>query len=195
MYLFFIAGILWASCTGTKQIASKPNISDVFLLQNGKTIKIQPNDQKTIAKAPFSLRFYGQRYTEDAPHAVQIAALRDRSAFDKVSVGMPKEVLANFGPATGLAGTSEGYDALFLNDYGHHYLYYKNEQDRRLKLLKKEGDNLFFEFHIPKFYFNDTRYEIHDAPISTVYLVILIDRNSDGIMDAGELTKLVLNLE
>ncbi len=195
VYLLLLGFIFLASCSGTKKMASKSKITDVFLLQNGQTIKLQSNDQQTIAKAPFALRFYCQRYTKDAYHAVQIAALRDQSAFDKVSVGMPMEELANFGPASGLAGTSEGYDALYLNDYGHHYLYYENEQNRRLLLLDKEGENLFLEFHVPKFFFGDKLYEIADAPISTVYLVIFIDRNADGIMDSGELTKLTLHLE
>jgi len=195
IHLLLVGIILLASCSGTKRLASKSNITDVFLLQNGQTMKVQENDQKTIAKAPFSLRFYGKRYTDDDFKAILVAAISDATTFDKVSVGMHQNEFANFGPATGLAGTPLGYDALFINDYGHHYLFYKNEQEHRLELLKKDGVNMFFEFHIPKFFIDDTFYDIADTPISTLYLVIFNDRNGDEIMDAGELTKLKLHLE
>ena len=192
----FILGIFFLfSCSATRKMQSNSNITDVFLVQGGKSLKIGRNDQKVIAKAPFSLQFYGKRYTEAVPNAILVAALMDQSVFDKVTVGAPKESLANFGPATGLAGMTTGYEALFINDYGHHYLYYKDEQSHRLKIIKEEGENLKFDFDITKFFIYDDFYAIEKSPISTIYLVIFIDRNSDGIMDAGELTKLTLKLK
>jgi len=194
-YLILLGVIFLYSCSASKKMQSKPNVQDVFFVQKGKKKLVKANDQLTVAKAPFSLQFHGKRYAENEYNPIRIAALSNQSVYDKVAVGQEKNALANFGPATGLAGAKQGYSALFINDYGHHYLYYENEQHRRLKLLNDYGDHLFFEFPISKFFIDEMFYDIEKAPISTLYLVIFIDRNSDEIMDAGELTKLVLQLE
>ena len=192
-YLFLLGIVFLSSCDATKKMQETTSIQDVFLVQNDKIRKVKENDELTITKAPFSMQFYGKRYNENHPNPIKVAAILDKDVFDQVHIRMLAEDVPNFAPATGLAGMNLGYDALYINPYGHHYLFYKNEEDRRLVLLQEKGENLKLEFEIPAIFVDGKRYEVADAPIEKFYMVVFIDRNMDGIMDKGELTKLAIN--
>lgn len=195
MFWVLIIGI--TSCFSTKKIGKQPNFSDILLIQNGVQKRLQTGVDLSIEKAPFKIQFYNHKYDETAKryYAAKIAALPTVEDLNGIKAGMLIENIPNLGPGSGLASTRyDGYEALFINDYGHHYLFYEDSTSHQVDMLTSYGNELLLSFNIPKLYMNDQFYDFSDSPVEKLYLAIVIDRNLDGRLDANELTKVTINL-
>lgn len=169
---------------------------EVSITQEGKTILLQGEENKiALKKTAFTIRFYNRRYTDDAPFATMIAAFIDQASLDKVQVGAKTEEVPFFSPGTGLAADLTGYSSIFLDNEANHYLYYKEENDKRANLVSDDKGMLTLEWTAHSFYLNGRDTEFAEAGISTVYLVIFTDNNADGIVDKEELKKVTLTFK
>lgn len=162
--------------------------SAVVILSAGET-------EVTVRKKYFGFQFLVERYDLDMEHrhAIQVAAFQEKSAQDKIKVGMKTTDLACFRPGSGLSASSEeGYQHLFLNKNGHHYLFYENEENKQVKLVLNKGNLLRVHYGINSLYV-DGRYEsLKDTEVTEIYLAILYDRNGNQLIEKDELRKVTL---
>ncbi len=193
---FLLMTGFFLSCYISKRAYSSESMTDIFLVQNNQSRIIRSNSEIEIKQAPFSLQFYTKRYAPKRHefYSAKIAALFTKDELNHLKEGMTIEDIPVFGPATSLAAGRYGYDALVISDYGHHICFYENEEHRRARLLKQEGDELKLAFDVFALFINGRNIAIEEAPISTLYLAILIDRNLNGLIDSGELTKVTINV-
>ncbi len=168
--------------------AQNPN--RISIVQEGKTILLQEGDNELkLNKAPFSIQFFCKRYSDEAFNAIQIAAFTDKASLDKVAVGVNADEVPYLAPYTGIAADQLGYSSIFLNNEGHHYLYYKDEEDRRATLIAEKNGLLKLEWQPHSFYLEEEDKEFAESGITTFYLVIFTDSNKDKKVDKEELKK------
>ncbi|MBB4119969.1 hypothetical protein GGR32_002281 [Mesonia hippocampi] len=197
LFTFLIIAIISAqACKAIKQDSDAIQLS---IFQNGKEIPVnKPEKTVHLKKSPFSLRFFNRKYDLDNKkfYAAQIAAFTNKAEFDKITIGSSKADLAYFKPGSGMATHENSmYEALFVDKIGHHYTFYQNTNNRRLNLLDDTGELPKFEFEINALHYNHTRVNISDSNINKLYIAFLIDKNLNGIIDKGELHKLIIKLK
>lgn len=189
----FILLLFLGSCKSLK--TTKPNVDDVILFQNGKEIILNKNQILEIEKSKFSFRFFNHPYNSAIKqfYNARIAVFLDEDGFEKTKIGMERKDTYYFYDGTAMAAfESNFYESIFVSEEANHYLYYENESNRRLDLLKKEGELQQLEFSISSMYLEDVLYKIEDYPRSNLLFMIFIDRNLNNIVDENELHKLTL---
>lgn len=149
----------------------------VFVYQNGKEIPISNYYQIVeLEKEDFSIRFFGGLYAYDSYelYMTKIAAVPSKSHLKKIDDQININELPYFSAGSGLAAEETGYSALYVNDYGHHFLYYFNEEDRRVDLLSRNKNRLKMEFNIAKINVAGEDFDVKDAPLEELNLAVFI---------------------
>ena len=200
-FLLLISICIITSCATQKATSSSSiNVDTIYLFQNDEEISISKNsEQVSIKKDAFSLRFYNKKYNVNTKefYAVQIASFLDKQALDNIEVGMSKNDTHNFSLGTGMAPSISGkYESLMFQEYAsHHYLMYTDAKSKRLNLLDTYGDYLKLEFEVNTLQYKGKQVHMSETDLTEFYLVILIDRNLNGYIDEGELTKLKVKIK
>jgi len=197
--IIIILMLLLQSC-GSTEIVKKPanKYNNIYFFQHGKEQKINEFPEIiNMDKNEFSIRFYNKKYNSGTKefNATHIAALLDKNLFDKINIDVSTENISCFAPATGMAAGNSGYDALIFDSAGHHYLFYEDEDNKRLQLLEKGNVFHKLEFVVNRLYYNEQEIDIKDSDLEEFYLAIFTDRNFNEIIDKNELTKLVIRLK
>lgn len=195
--IFSVLLIFGSSCLTTKYRGTVVAPNEVVVFQDGKESVIRSDSQvMEITEDRFSIRFYNKKHYPEKEefYAAQIAALTDEKAFRQIQIGQQMDDIPYFVRGSGMAADQEGYEVFFVYNEGHHYLYYENETNKRLELIGQKGDNWRFEFTVDSLWLNDEKLPLQNEKIDELYLVILIDRNLNRVIDKGELSKLTLKL-
>ncbi len=179
------------------------NINDnglgIKILQGNKTYDlINQEENITLKKEKFSIQFNVKKYDENNEFkAIKIAAVPDESIFNSIEQGINCETSV-FCSGRSMAGyRNKSYPSLVIND-AFHYIYYENEDSRRADLLGIRDDGTVdLEWKIDKVTFADGKldYKLSDIPVNYLYLIAFIDKNMNGITDAGEFTKIKITLQ
>jgi len=174
--------------------------NNVTFIQGDSTYVVSADrDTIEIDRKPFSIRYFGKRYNPDQRqfYAAQIAVLDNRKDIGVLTVGMSRENTTYFEPGTGMApGYNGKYDTLLVSDKGHHYLLYESENEHRVGLISKKANILELEWKISGVNFNQTKdLSFREMKKTTLYFIILFDRNMDGIIDEGELKVVTVNFK
>jgi|TARA_B110000908_G_scaffold165616_1_gene215378 hypothetical protein len=193
--------VLTQSCKILKNTQRKEQDStnELIIYQNGVETSLSSSSHTVeIDKNAFSLRFFNKRYNSERRefYSTQIAAFTDKSELDKLKVGMSTSDLPCFKPGSGMAPNRSGkYESLIFNTRGHHYTFYENSESTRLNLLDNSGKNLKLEFEISSLYYDNTAVKMTNTRLQEFYIACLIDRNLNGTIDEGELTKLTIKIK
>lgn len=193
--------VLAQSCKILKNTQRKEQDStnELIIYQNGVETSLSSSSHTVeIDKNAFSLRFFNKRYNSERRefYSTQIAAFTDKSELDKLKVGMSTSDLPCFKPGSGMAPNRSGkYESLIFNTRGHHYLFYENSESTILNLLDSSGKNLKLEFEISSLYYDNTAVKMTNTRLQEFYIACLIDRNLNGTIDEGELTKLTIKIK
>ncbi len=166
----------------------------VKVYQDGQEVEADSSDKSIhLDRDTFSLRF-----NMPIEGTVQLAALDNQEDYDLVGEGLHPEDIPYFIPGTGMA--AEGpYPSMYINNEGHHYMFYSDDDDSRLTLISEDENSIIeAEWQIdnlqildPENYeFND--YSFEGFPFENIYIVVFNDVDSDNIIDEGEYAKLVL---
>ncbi|MCC5920805.1 MAG: hypothetical protein LAT68_06680 [Cyclobacteriaceae bacterium] len=173
--------------------------TQLTLFQNGnKTTIDQASKTIGIERDEFSLRFYNKKYdTENKMfYAARIAAFTDISEFDKIKLGMLKSEIPYFKTGSGMAPDRSGmYEALILKNSGHHYLPYENSESKRVNFLNEVNDLARLEFEIKSIYHENVEVKMANTTLNEFYLVFLIDKNLNGIIEEGEMNKITIKIK
>jgi len=193
--------ILIYSCNSTKLRPKELAISydDIYLFQNGKETLINNVMQELeIKRDKFAIRFYNKRYDSDGKkfHSAKISAFLDKTDLDNIKIGMAESELPYFSPGTGMASSQSGkYENLIFKKNAHHYLIYENSESKRLNLVDDLGEYLKLEFEVSNLFINGEIEKMSETELKEFYLVILIDKNLNEVIDKGELNKLLLKIK
>ncbi len=198
--LIFIVIVL-QSCSMLKIQGSKhsDNYGTVYVFQNGIELPISTqSDTIEIDKSKFALRFYNKCYDSEANEfcATRIAAFYNAEQVPKMQTGMPIDSIGCFAPGTGMAATKNGgYESLIFNSYGHHYLFYQDEENKRVNLIASFEDMLKLEFEIDSLNFMGHSTAMSQIQGSEFYILLFTDRNQNKIVDQGECKKLTIRVK
>lgn len=198
LFLLSSVLILTQSChvLKSKKSVSSNKFDEIYLYQNGE--KILVGDTITVTPEKFSFQFYNKKYKPEkqAFYAIQLASFLDIKELEKVKIGQKTAEVPFLEPGSGMAPHASGqYEALFLNRFGHHYLFYQNADKRRLNLIKTQGEQLQLEFVIKTLSIDGKEEQISETDVNEFYVVIFIDRNLNKIIDERELSKLTIQLQ
>ena len=167
----------------------------------GDSVYLVSADRDTIEidRKPFSIRYFGKRYNPEQKqfYVAQIAVLDNRKDIGVLTVDMSTENTTYFELGTGMApGYNGKYDTLAVSELGHHYLLYESESDRRVDLISKKANILELQWNVSGVNFRQNKdLSFSQMKKSTLYFVILLDRNMDGIIDEGELKVVTVNFK
>lgn len=163
----------------------------IRLIQNEKIIELNSFKQSLIIeKKPFAIRFFCKPYDtkNEKFYATQIAVIDNEETFNKIKIGDVAEKYPFFEAGTGMAPNESGfYDAVFINNEAHHYIYYDNESDKRANLISKQNDIIELEWQINKFFHNEKEADLTELPFKTLFFVIFIDANLNKRMEQDEI--------
>ena len=188
-FLIFVSIFLLtisSSCFGQENI-----INTITFVQGDSLYKINKNtDSIKLDRNPFSLRYFGKQYDEknEKFYSAQIAVLDNPNDTLIIKIGQKTKDIPYFEPGTGMAPGENGmYDTIFITNTGHHYLTYENEKEKRVFIISKNKDILELEWKISAAFYEEKDVQFPDLKISTLYFVVFIDNNLNGIIDNEEL--------
>lgn len=193
-FAFLVAVVMLAGCASQGGWTEQDKA--VFIKQGDRMIKLEELESSlTLNPAPFSIVFTNRPYNFKAKqfYAAQIGATKNKAAYDPVTEGQSSGSVPFFRLGTGMAaGEGNRYTSLILNDEGHHYLGYGENNDTRLNLIKRKANGLL-ELEFPIEQISDGS----EMPVSEIagrelYLLIYMDRNLNNTIDRGELRKVIL---
>ncbi len=196
LLMIFIAGCKPSSLNKSLSARDKTSIS---IYQNGAEKVIAPGQTSVdLKRDPFSIRFFNKAYNGEAQefNSTQVAALLSKEELAMVKSGIRTEDVSFFAPGSGMAPASSGaYDLLIFNNYGHHYLFYENENSKRVTFLEDHGDYKKLEFPINNLLVDNEEVAMENIALNEFYLVIFTDRNLNKVIETEELYKLTVKLE
>lgn len=182
-----------ASCASLKN-ELKQELKNIDLIQGEQIWKLSAGHHTIqIRNKEFAMVFLQKAYNKkkEVFHTVQVNTTQNIDIFNSVAVGKNMVEIECFSPGSGLAMRDGNNPELMLVDYGHHYLYYENEDDRRLTKLGTKGDYYYLEWRLDPLQHNPDATKNDDGDI-VIYVSIIIDRNKNKQIDDGELWKIQL---
>lgn len=193
IYLLLI--FAFYSCA-TLNKALKDDLQTIDLLQDDKAWRLTAGEHTVqLEKGEFRFVFLQKPYGENNGefHAVQVNASQNLELFNSISLGKRLDELECFSPGTGMAMTNGNNPEIMVVDYGHHYLYYKDESDKRLTKLGEKAGYYYLEWKIDSIMDEEELKKEKNGYI-TLYMSVIIDRNKNARIDKGELWKVAISL-
>lgn len=166
-----------------------------IVLNENVTYKINAfPDTIYLDRRGIEIQFYNKIYNSKRKkfYACQLAVFDNDKVFNQIEIGKNKNDLPCYSMGSGMAAEETGYESFFVNNYGHHYLYYENDSNSRINLLQKGKPYNKYGFVINKLTINGIMQEITRSPIGTLFVSMFVDRNLNNIIEEGELGKAVL---
>ena len=184
-YFILVIGIL--SCS----VLQAQKKGETKFYQNEKRIIVIKDKVVALKKMPFAVSFSHKKYNEQTEsfYAVQIAVLKNKSDLEILKVGSHTDEIPFFKSGSGYAASENLVDDnLYIGNTGHHYLYYTDEKNKRVDLLKNERNDYEGIWHINTF--NDietsTSARMSKYKGKELYFVIFKDENLNQIINEGE---------
>ncbi|TDL99386.1 MAG: hypothetical protein C4K58_05600 [Flavobacteriaceae bacterium] len=174
-------------------------INEVTFKQGDETFTIsESQDTIVLSKKPFSIVYFGKQYNESKKefNSARIAVLDSDENTEDLTIGQRTKHIPFFEPGSGYAATNENEEIIISNS-GHHYLYYENENEKRVNLISRNSDLLELEWKIFAVYSyqNEKTIPLSDIEISSLKFVIFIDRNTNQRIDVDELKIVTVNFK
>lgn len=158
----------------------------VFLsiVQGDNEIVVKDLDVIELEKQAFSIRFT----TYDSITTLINASVSNNN-FDLISDGIKIMTHKYFGMGKGMAGSSDGYTHLIINDNACHALSYNYDIDyeQRVKLIERlPNEKNLVEWNISGVYDFKYEYDFVNNPYDVIYIVLFTNENSNKTIDSGE---------
>lgn len=197
--IFIILILLTFGC-GNKNLNKKAEkydpANEMYIIQEGNHKTVQDNSVINLKRTDFKIGFFNKKYNSSNKkfYAAKITFSSDENDFAKFDIGNALDDLACFRGGTGMATSKSGfYESIFIKKNAHNYLFYENESERRVNLIKDLGKNLLqLEFDVKSFYIEDNPVNIEESNLKSIAVAILIDRNLNGILDKHELSRFTI---
>jgi hypothetical protein len=200
MALFALFAVLLAASCKTKPPATEI-VTDiepaplppagVHLVQGIDSI-LKPGQPLLIpmSRDPFELIFPVRDYDAENGqfYAVKVLATNNPLIIDAFRNGISIDEFAPFSPGSGMAAGAGGYAEMTVTDYGHHYIFFDNEEPEynRGRLLGDRDGRHVLSWKIDRVNYKNKSYPVRSIPAKGFTLIIFIDEDLDGIADSGE---------
>jgi hypothetical protein len=166
-----------------------------FLQDDIQTQLNKKTETVFLKRKLFSVRFMNEKYDEETSqfHSMKVAILSNPK--DTLILATEKEIdlIPFFAPGSGMApGVNNMYDTIFITNNGSHYIIYDGEDDNRAYLISKENQTLELEWKILAANYKDKFFQLDKLKLSTLYFVLLIDKNLNDIIDENELNIVIV---
>ncbi len=166
--------------TGTELVRTQ-NLGLEFWQQNQERPMFSEAHYNSIVRVkmkrePFEIR------SPKTKAVLQICAWTDDSIFAQIDQGKSVGDIFYFAEGHGMADTASGSAQLFLTNEANHYF-----DEGRRRPISAQQDSIF----ISKI--RNDQGPVLDWP--TLYLVVFIDENENGVVDNGEFDRIVLEFE
>ena len=122
-------------------------------------------------------------------YATQIAVLDNKKDLKEIIPGKIIDDISFFKAGSGYATENENlYKSMQIGNQGHHYIYYKNQNDNRIKLISELRNEYIGEWSINEFYDfeNENSQKIQKLKQKVLYFVVFRNMNLDNIVDQNE---------
>lgn len=189
------------ACATVRDSKSTTFASDypLAIIQDGNRTEINDSDTTiSIDKKAFTLEFLCRKYDPENKlfYATGIAATQDVEEYKKVSVGPIAKDNKLFGYATGKSGYDDHeYETMYVDNRGHHYIFYSNEDRKRATLVEEIVDDYVrVSWTVNSFTINGVETPLDSTTIDQLYLLHYRDANLNDTIESGELTKLKILL-
>lgn len=191
--MYFVSICILGSCASLKNDLQQ-DLKNIDLIQGSQIWKLH-NGANTIQinNEPFAMVFLQKPYRDKNGvfHTVQVNTTQNVELYNSIVPGKNMDEIECFSPGSGLAMRDGNNPELMIVDYGHHYLYYENEEERRLTKLGAKSDYYYLEWRIDPLNNNPDAIKNSDGDI-IVFVSIIIDRNKNKRIDEDELWKVQL---
>lgn len=169
------------------------------IIQDGKEFVIQSTEQNiNLTKDKFEIIFNLKKDDDIAQkyYAARIVADVDPDIFKQFEVDKKFEEIPSLAIGTSMAGPKDApYNCIFFDDQAHHYIFYNNEDEKRVNLISKEEDILQVGFDIENYCMQDFEINISNSNFEEIFMVFFIDKNLNEIVEDGEFFKLKITFE
>ncbi len=182
---YFLVGLM-GLCSPSKDY----NI-ECTILQGGKTIELTKTlSEITVKKQAFSIEFNSLASDLERRrfYATQIAISKNKEDLEYLILGKYISEIPFFKPGTGSAvrGPYEFY-SLYEGKYGiHQYIVYEKEGEQRAKLISEKDNILRLKSDVNAIKMNGEIIPLNKLDVNELYLMLVSDRNLNGILDEGE---------
>ncbi len=143
-----------------------------------------------LERKPFSIHFFNKKYDSENSlfYSMKVAVLSNPK--DTLILTYEKNIdkISFFEPGTGMSpGYSNMYDTIFISNEGHHYITYESESDKRAYRISEKNNKLELEWKILAVNYKEKYLLFNELKLSTLYFVLLNDKNLNGTIDKDEL--------
>ena len=168
--------------------AQNYTVNNLTIKQGNELFYITDNEQTiTLLPEVFSIQFLNKPYQEKRKLFYSARALVTDHKIDIDLKGQSLEEISYFEPGTGFAAENnlkENYP--ILSDEGHQYLYYVSNKDKRVENIGKSGEWDIYQWTLGGVYQYDAEMDWKIYDLDEVYILFIVDRNLNGIIDQGE---------
>jgi len=171
------------SCSVFKKSTSQSNISI-----NGKLLKKERGKVK-LSSNEISIEFDVRPYNREAKkhYAAKIAVTDNKEDLIYWKKGEIKSSNPFFYNLTGIASKENNlYDCFYLTPKGHHYIYFRSDEDKRANVVSKSSNKIRLKWDVDCFYINNQNIPFSNSKIEKLYIMFFFDNNLNETIEAGE---------
>ncbi len=178
---------------------TKARAWSVGVVQKSQLVQPQAASILKLDKAPWTLRVT----VDGPPQTVQLSVTTNKAVASQLVAGFdpdqcykdPDKAPLPFCPGTGMAeGKRDASYRLFLDDVGHHYLYYKSPSEHRWsRVTQTSKGQTVFERDV-------VGLGVDTIPMAkwsgkTIYLTVLISLDDDPVVSKAEIKQFELRFD
>ncbi len=155
-----------------------------------KHIRVCQNlvDSVFLDRREFSIQFSQSSYTDNSWHATRISFMLYENDFKGLRPGVRLDDVPFFSGGTGMAPDENNYYRYaMINQLAHHYLYYQNDADTRMKRIKNRGDEQWFQWKIQGIQLSEQVYSFSELPVKAIWCIVCYDKNLNELIERDEL--------
>lgn len=177
---YFLVSFLNAQDYSTHTLVIKQGNQIFNIHETAQTIKLLPEE--------FSIEYLNKPYQEKKElfYAAQ-ALVTDRKADIELKEGLLIESIPYFESGTGFAAENNQVVYYpFLSFDGHQYLFYVSNKEKRVDKSGTSGNWDIYKWTLKGVYQYDAEMDWSAYDNTEVNILLIIDRNLDGILQKGE---------
>ncbi|WP_314241040.1 hypothetical protein [Empedobacter tilapiae] len=169
--------------------AQEYSTNNIVIKQDNQVFNIYDAEQTIkLRPAEFSIEYLNKPYQEKKNlfYAAQ-ALVTDSTVDTNLQEGVRIDNIPYFEPGTGFAAEKNQVIYYpFLSSDGHQYLYYVSNKDKRVEKTGTSNNWDIYKWTLKGVYQYDAEMDWNIYDNTEVNIILIIDRNLDGILQKGE---------
>lgn len=183
---FLVLLIFIQSCASLKNKLEDTNIEKLYLIQDDN--KIILDSVVTIKRKNFSIYYYVKfnNLKKKEQYSMRIIFSLNKKLWNKIDIGMKENSFNLFEKENSLNKIKE---TLLFNNNGEYFSIYDNNNILKLVTTINGVDFEKYYFEFDNFFYSKKGISMNDSNLKEFFVVVLIDRNSNKVIDKNELYK------